>query len=353
MSQFEIKDLSEADLPQWDALLAASPEGSIYSDPRYLEALSSARGARFRLIGLYRSGELDGGLAYLEQPSPGGPIVSPRLLQYYQGPVLRRYATKYPSEQTSRHTAALGTLADHLAARSYGAVVLKSPHSLTDARAFLERGWSVWPSYTYVVPLDDLGRQWERVERNLRRQIKRCEETEKLVLAADDDFDSFYRLHETTLTRKRAAAYLPKARFAKFFETLRAQGLARILHARRPDGLPVATQLVLLGPYATSHTVCAGGDPQFGRSGAQAFLRWKAFEHLAGLGYAANDLTDAALNPVTHFKSQFGGELKQTLVIEAPHTVRYALVAGASNVASRGIGLARGASRRALRLVGL
>lgn len=353
MSQFEIREIGEADYPQWDKLLAASPEGSIYSDPRYLDALSSATGARFRVLGLYRAGELDGGVALFEQPSAGGAIVMPRLLLYYQGPVLRRYATKYPSEQTSRHAAAVGTLADHLSTRGYGAVVLKSPSSFTDVRAFLERGWSAWPSYTYVVPLDDLRQQWERVERNLRRQIKRCEETDRLVFTADDDFESFFRLHASTLARKRAAAYLPKARFARYFDKLRHQGLARIFHARLPDGMPIATQLVLLGPYTTSHTVCAGGDLQHGRSGAQAFLRWKAFEHLSQLGYGANDLTDAALNPVTHFKSQLGGDLKPSFVIESPHTVRYALVAGASSAARRGLGLARTASRRALRLVGL
>lgn len=353
MSQFEIRQIREADYPQWEKLLAASPEASIYSDPRYLDALSGATGARFRVLGLYRAGELDGGVAVLEQSAAGGTIVTPRLLLYYQGPVLRRYSTKYPSEQTSRHAAALGTLAEHLSTRGYGAVVLKSPSSFTDVRPFLERGWSAWPSYTYVVPLDDLARQWERVERNLRRQIKRCEETDGLVFAADDDFASFYRLHETTLTRKRASPYLRKAQFARYFDTLRRQGLARIFHARRPDGMPIATQLVLLGPYATSHTVCAGGDPDHGRSGAQAFLRWKAFEHMSGLGYVANDLTDAALNPVTHFKSQFGGDLEQSFVIEAPQTVRYALVAGAGKAARRGLGLARGASRRAMRLVGL
>jgi hypothetical protein len=44
---------------------------------------------------------------------------------------------------------------------------------------------------------------------------------------------------------------------------------------------------------------------------------------LAALGYKANDLTDATLNPVTHFKSQFGGTLEQSLVVQSPQSRRY------------------------------
>jgi hypothetical protein len=63
-------------------------------------------------------------------------------------------------------------------------------------------------------------------------------------------------------------------------------------------------------------------DPDYSRLGASAFLRWRGFEALAGLGYEANDLTDAALNSVTHFKSQLGGSLETALVLRAPPSRR-------------------------------
>ena len=66
----------------------------------------------------------------------------------------------------------------------------------------------------------------------------------------------------------------------------------------------------------------AAADPAFLNTGATAFLRWKVFETLSSLGYAANDLTDAALNPVTHFKSQLGGDLELCLVLENPEAPR-------------------------------
>lgn len=307
---------------EWQALNQRSPDGSIYSDPAYLEALCAATGATFRVLGLVCGGKLEGGVALYERSQAAGRYVAPRLLLYYSGPVLARHDTTYPSEQTARHLDAMGVLARHLPAMGYGSIVLKGLPTITDVRPFIAAGWTAWPAYSYVVPLDDLPRQWQRVEQNLRRLVKRCTERDNISFAADDDFEAFHCLHETTLTRKSATLYLPKPEFAAFFERLRAQGLARIFHARLPDGRPIATQLVLLGPYATSHSVCAGGDPEFAKLGAQAFLRWRVFEHLAGLGYASNDLTDAALNSITHFKSQFGGNLVTSYVLAAQRTVR-------------------------------
>ncbi len=345
MSRFEIEELSPARYGDWVALNKRSPDGSVYSDPAYLSALSEATSATFRVIGASRAGQLEAGLALYERRVPAGRYVAPRLLLYYGGPVLARYDTKYPSEQTARHVDALGCLAQHIGGMGYGSIVLKGLPSLTDVRPFISAGWKAWPAYSYTVPLNDLPRQWERVEQNLRRLVKRCAERDELVFAADDDFEAFYRLHEATLTRKCAALYLPKAEFATFFKRIQAQGLARIFHARLPDGRAIATQLVLLGPYASSHSVCAGGDPEFAKLGAQAFLRWRVFEHLAGLGYASNDLTDAALNSITHFKSQFGGDLVSSYVLESPLSTRFAATAAAS----RGAGMASGLARRLIR----
>ena len=69
----------------------------------------------------------------------------------------------------------------------------------------------------------------------------------------------------------------------------------------------------------------AAADPAHHKLGANAFLRWKTFEALAALGYKANDLTDASLNPVTHFKSQLGGELELAWVLQAPQSAMFRL----------------------------
>ena len=49
-----------------------------------------------------------------EQQSPVGRFVSPRLLLYYNGFVLREYETRYPSERAARNVETIGALATAL-----------------------------------------------------------------------------------------------------------------------------------------------------------------------------------------------------------------------------------------------
>jgi hypothetical protein len=313
--------LPESSFRDWDAFVVASPSGSIYSRSDYLDALCAAAGGRFQ-VRVVRQGEtVLGGVALYERDGRHGRFVSPRLLLYYNGPVLRRHETKYPSEQTGRDLKTLGALADDLASGGYGSIVLKSRPEVADVRPFLAKGWTAHHGYTYVVPIANLEETRARIEQNLRRLIDRCGRAD-VQFTRDDDFESFFRLHALTMERREASLYLPKAAFASFYANLARQGLAQLFHARLPDGRVVASQLVLLG-HPVTHTVSAGADPEHMKSGVTAFLRWKVFEYLSAQGHTANDLTDASLNSVTHFKSQLGGNLEAWFELESPQTTRF------------------------------
>ena len=319
-----VRELPDAEYDAWSRLVAASPQGSPYSDPAYLDALCTAGGGNFRILALDRGGQLVGGIGLYERDATAGRFVSPRLLLYYLSPVLAPHDSKYPSQRTAREVEVLGGLADSLLGRGYASVTLKCRHTLRDVRPFLARGWTATPSYSYVMDLTDPQAAWGRVEQNLRRLVTRCTE-QGVTMTEDDDFGAFNRLHALTLDRKGAAVYLPEAAFRAWFERLRSAGLCRLYHARLPDGQVIASQLVLTGAHPLSHTVSAAADPAHLKLGVNAFLRWRAAEALAAAGYAANDLTDAALNPVTHFKSQLGGELVQCHVLESPKSGRWKL----------------------------
>jgi hypothetical protein len=309
--------LTEAEYPCWNELVKSSPEGSIYSTPEYLDVLCGETAARFRILVADRAGEIVGGIGLFERSARWGTYATGRLLLYYNGIVLKPHTSKYPSECTARQLETLTALEEAITGIDYGRVEIKGRSSLSDVRVFIERGWRASPSYSYVAPLTDPKALWSRVEQNLRRLVGRCER-EDVRFSEDDDFDSFYRLHQQTHVRKGAALYLPEAGFRRYFERLRAQNLCRLFQARTAEGKVMAAQLVLLGSHPVCHTVSAATDVEFLKTGVTAFLRWKSFEHLAQMGYAGNDLTDAQLNPVTHFKSQLGGDLQLNLVLRKP-----------------------------------
>ena len=340
----EVSELGEGDYGAWDAFVAGSPDGSAYALTGYLEALTAATGEGFRILAARRGGELVAGLPLREWRRGALRAAGPRLLLYYMSPVFRAWETRYPSQRTSRHVEALTALAEGVDRLGYDRVNLRCRPTVTDVRPLLARGWKAEPGYTYVARLTDLEGLRGRMEQNLRRLVDRCERA-GLTLAEDDDFPAFYRLHTEALRRQDQPPYLREPAFREFLERLRRGGLCRLFFARAPDGAPAAMQLVLTGSHPVTHTVCAGADAEYQKLGASAFLRWRSFEALAASGHAANDLTDATLNRVTHFKSQLGADLEPCHVVTSPTTLRWRM-AEAREGAMRG---ARSLASRALR----
>jgi hypothetical protein len=316
-----VERLREDRYAEWSRFVTDSPGGSAYSLPEYLDALCSAGGGRFAVLVVRHGDAMAGGVALYERDSRFGAYVSPRLLLYYNGPVLVRYETTHPYRATSRHLKSLVALEAALSSAGYGVVVLKARPPLSDLRPFLKAGWSGSLGYSYVVPVDDRDAIRGRMEQNLRRLVDR-NVRDGLTLTEDDDVDAFLDLHEATMARVGAAPYLPRESFRTFVRRLRHLGLASVFHARLPDGQSIASQFVLLG-HPVTHTVCAGVDSAHIRSGASAFLRSGVFERLHARGYAANDLTDAWLNSVTRFKGQLGGTLEPWLELRSPSSRLY------------------------------
>ena len=324
MSALEVSVLTPAEYPEWRAFVERSPDGCVYAQAEYLGALATATQATFRILAVRRAGEVVGGVALYEPPPTlHGQCAAPRLLLYYHGPLYAPYQGGYPSQRTARQLEVADALLEALRAQRYDRIILKSRATVSDVRAFVNAGWSAAPAYSYVVPLTDMRQQWQRVESNLRRLIKRCADNDGLTFTEDADFSAFFRLHALTLGRRGVHTYLPEQAFRGFFAQLHGAGLARLQHARLPDGTAIASQLVLLGAHPVCHTACAGMDPAYSRLGATAFLRWRGFEALAAQGYVGNDLTDAALNSVTHFKAQLGGTLETALVLTSPASWRH------------------------------
>ena len=336
--------LEESAYDAWGEFLQSSPDGSIYSSPEYLDALCRGAGGRFRLVAVRRSDEIVGGLGIYERDARSGTYVAPRLLLYYNGPVVIRSRSAYPSKQTSQWLRITGALADWLADAGYARVTLKCGPSLMDVRAFLSRGWSSFPSYTYVVPLGEPSTVQARIEQNLRRLASRASQA-GVEFSEDDDFDGFLALHSKTMELKGQRPYLAGESFRIYFSALRAQRLCSLFQARLRDGRLIASNLLLLGPYPVAHTVVAGGDPEYLNLGANSFLRGETFRVLGERGYRGNDLTDAALNPVTRFKSQLGGDLRLSIVLQGLQSARHR----AHEVTNRFGRRARGLVRRVVK----
>lgn len=331
-TELRLEKIEENDYARWDKFVAESSTGSIYSTSTYLDILCSATGGNFEIITVSKGDELQAGVALYRENGSGGTVIASRLLLYYNGIVLRDFNTKYPSERTSRQLAALSTVEEYLRGLSASRLLFHC-RNLSDTRIFAANGWQVWPTYSYVMEFEDTKEAFGRMEQNLRRLVNRADKNE-VQFFTEGDFDSFFELHYQTHARKGSPLYLEKPAYEKYVSRLKEKKLAKIYAAAMPDGKIVASQLSLLGDHPVTHTVCAGADPDFMKHGTTPFLRWKACEDLAKAGYRANDLTDAALNPVTRFKGQLGARLVTNFVIQRPDSLNYKMMTKARGAAS-------------------
>src|SRR5262249_18346049 len=123
-SKLSTRVLAATEHEAWSRLVAASPHGSAYSLPAYLDALCEATGASYRVLAAFRGEELAGGVALYERRSALGAYVSPRLLLYYNGFVLRETETKYPSQRTAKQLETLSALEEGVRGLGYASVKL-------------------------------------------------------------------------------------------------------------------------------------------------------------------------------------------------------------------------------------
>ena len=318
----EVRLLEPSEFALWDDFVCSSEHGSVYSLSSYLAVLAKAAGQRVKVAAVINNGRIAAGIAYTERSTRWGDIVEPRLLLQYNGPVIASAASTYPSKQTANELALSEKIAVFLESQQYGRTVIKCRWPYYDVRAFLARGWRAVPAYTYMVDLGDMNAAWGSVDRNLKRLINRCR-TDGYTVQRSDEFDDFFRMHLETHERKGAPIYLPKSEFEAYFRELKELGLARLYYASNPSGNRIAAQLVLAGKCSKTETVSAAAEGSELGSGASAFLRWSVFEELSREGFRYNDLTDASLNSVTRFKSQFGGELRICFALIFPSTRSY------------------------------
>jgi len=308
-TKIETGFLKQSEYGLWNNFVAKSSYGSIYSTSEYLDILCGVTDGNFRILTAKQGDEIVGGVGLYERHSSQGVYVSPRLLLYYNGMVLRDYDTKYPSQSALRHIHTMTALEEALSTEDYSVIRLWNRANFIDARVFLLKKWTTNLNYTYTVYLSDLNNLWDKVDHNLQRLINRCK-NDHYEIVKNDDFKTFYDLHVKTHERKGSPIYLSYENYRLYYERLRFKNLCSLYHARATDGQIASSQLVLTGAHPVTHTVAAATDESFMKSGISAYLRWKVFEDLSQQGYLANDLTDAALNPVTRFKSQLGGDLQ-------------------------------------------
>ena len=314
-----IRPILESEFDAWRKVLALSEDGSPYQLPEYLQILARATANDVSLIGIFEGEQpvLIGGIGLFRCQSTFTSHTSSRLMLYYNGPFIAKHAGMSASREERRRLRLISALAKYLMKQNYDFVGFKVRNAGADYRALLDLGWTAKPVYSYLMRTDDLEEQWNAVDRNLKRLIRRGI-SDGLRFNEHGSFDNFYAMHLETHTRKQSPIYMPKRIFKEFITSLLESGIARLFEVQTADGITIASQLVLFSEHPCAHTLAASSRAEFQRTGCNPFLRWKTCEWLNAKGYQQLDLTDAHVLSVARFKSEMGAKLTLAMEYQSP-----------------------------------
>ncbi len=121
-----VRKIEESDFDDWNRLVSGSPEGQSSAFRRSSRSSAGRRRARFRIWRVERR-RTGGGAAVHEIDSRLGFRYRPAIFSPINGIILRRYSTKYPSQQTARHLKILSGFGAAFARSGYKSVHAQLP----------------------------------------------------------------------------------------------------------------------------------------------------------------------------------------------------------------------------------
>ena len=164
---------------EWDALVAASPQGSIFSTTRWMNLFNTP----YKLWGVYKGNELIGGWGGFDEPQP---------LTHFQSIIIIEPMGMNYTSIMSRHIEVTKCLMSVLPKQFYNS------YAYTDIRQFKwAKSWQVDIKYSYLVDISDMANLWHRMDKDARNAINTAE-----TLVAHQCIESFIPLYSRVFTRK-------------------------------------------------------------------------------------------------------------------------------------------------------
>jgi hypothetical protein len=296
------------ELGKWDRFVCESPEANPFATTTWRRAVSECLGYSFDLWVVYKGAEWLGGVPLFWRKRFGRPVCLEPPQCAYSSVLFNAAISRasYPSKVTSSKLDVTGTIAKALSSH-YSSTRMKLLPAVGDVRAFQWEGWTVNPSYTYVI---DLKREM-RCDHAVRKHVRKCREN-GAVLSLEWCFDRFRSLAEDTISRQglNPGMGMRYEELERIACRMRDAGLAWMATALTADGKPLASRIELGIPgTSTLFDWVAGSSSELFSLGGNAWLMTEVAEAARQRGYSSWDLCGANYRNIATFKAQMGGDL--------------------------------------------
>ncbi|HEX3000447.1 MAG TPA: GNAT family N-acetyltransferase [Armatimonadota bacterium] len=295
----------------WDAFVAESPQGNVFSTSAWMGAAAGAQGGIPRICGVFENGRLMAGASFLELAR--GPFRKATIapLAPYCGFLFAPFSGTRPSEEESRNAALAEALIRCLLSRYHHVLLVQDPR-YQDMREFLQKNFACRVRYSYILDITDIDRLRERMEPRVRSVIRKAESS--LTVSGVIGLDEFGGLYERVYRDRGNHCPIPRAYVERLSGDLISAGIAEMRAVRDQSGALIAAHVVVFD-RDTVYGLTNGAVPDRSSSGAFSLLLWDTIQRHR-VTRKRYDLTGANLPSIAFFKKGFGGALAPYFVTE-------------------------------------
>jgi len=304
-----IQTIDEA--ARWDEFVAMSPQGSVFSSSRWLDAAADAQGGEPVILAVLKNGEIVAGVTFLSivrgvMRKATSPAATP-----YGGILFRPPPGKRASEAESFNLACAELIRGWLE-RRYHTVFLVHTPALEDVRPFTWSGWSAPVRYTYLLDIADTDALWGLFERRVRTVIRNAESS--LTLSGPVDIETFAVLYERIYGDRGRSLPFQTRLIKRLASRVLQEDFAEMRTVLNDDG-EVISAMILVFDDRSVYSWISGSLPGENASGAFSLLFWDAINRHSGTRPCL-DMIGANIDSIAFFKKGFGGTLTPYYVTE-------------------------------------
>lgn len=305
-SDLHVRELGAGHRPAWAALVARSPQGTLFHTVEWL----TATGVPYELLGCFRGDELRAGIAVgITAPGVAGhpePALTPYLGWLLPPAEGRRVTTLSANKEMT------AAIASALQGR-FSAITLRCPPEILDLQPFQWCGFQAGVRYTYRLPLLDLDEVLAGMDSTRRRNLNAATR-EGLVVESGAPIDAVLALSARSLQRQgQAPAHHAAAR--RLASAMAALGRCRAFVVHDRSSRPVGGVWIVWDERRAYYLI-GGYDDAADTANATALAMWSAIQFTAReLGLGEFDFEGSMLPPVERFFRKFGGALLPTYTV--------------------------------------
>ena len=278
--------------------ISKSPQGTIFSSPEWLEAVSPGN---WDYLLLEKKNSIRACMPIIK-------IIKYRFSVLNMPPLTQSLGVLLPSEEgkyaevLSRDIKRMNELLAQLPSFSY---FLQRFHpSFKNWLPFYWNGFKQTTRYTYIIQdLTNIDNVWNGFRSNIRQEIRKAEK--KLIINQSDDLDALIFCIKSTFKRHGGLDFNFKA-LERIFQTCNNLDSGKIFLARNKNG-DLCGGVYIVWDNKSSYYLSGGSPDQYRTTGVMSFLLWEAIKFSSEVTKQFN-FEGSMIKPIERFFRAFGAK---------------------------------------------